>query len=59
MPEKEEFTRRQLERFTAMTDSLRAAYPALKRSLANSAGALGWPQRRLDLSRPGLPLLGG
>ena len=53
MPEKEDFTRRQLEKFTAMTDSLRAAYPALKRSLANSAGTMGWPESRFELCRPG------
>ena len=59
MPEKEDFTRRQLEKFTAMTDSLRAAYPALKRSLANSAGTMGWPESRFELCRPGFSLYGG
>ena len=59
MPEKENFTRRQLEKFTAMTDSLRAAYPALKRSLANSAGTMGWPESRFELCRPGFSLYGG
>uniref|UniRef100_UPI003077C827 alanine racemase n=1 Tax=Desulfovibrio sp. TaxID=885 RepID=UPI003077C827 len=59
MPEKENFTRRQLEKFTAMTDSLRVAYPALKRSLANSAGTMGWPESRFELCRPGFSLYGG
>ena len=59
MPEKEDFTRRQLEKFTAMTDSLRAAYPELRRSLANSAGTMGWPGSRFELCRPGFSLYGG
>lgn len=59
MPEQEAFTRAQLEKFTAMTDSLRAAYPELKRSLANSAGTLGWPESRFELCRPGYSLYGG
>ena len=59
MPEQEGFTRRQLEKFTAMTDSLRAAYPSLKRSLANSAGTMGWPESRFELCRPGFSLYGG
>lgn len=59
MPEKEGFTRRQLEKFTAMTDSLRAAFPELKRSLANSAGTMGWPESRFELCRPGFSLYGG
>jgi alanine racemase len=47
------FTRRQLETFDAATHGL-----GEERSIANSAGLIGWPQTRLDWVRPGLMLYG-
>ncbi len=46
---------RQLDRFTALAQSL----PAAPLSLANSAGALGQPPARFDMVRPGIALYGG
>jgi alanine racemase len=47
------FTRRQLEAFEASTADL-----GLERSIANSAGVIGWPQTRVDWVRPGIMLYG-
>lgn len=46
-------TRRQIEQFNAAT----AAYPG-QRSIANSAGIIGWPDSKGDWVRPGLMLYG-
>jgi alanine racemase len=46
-------TRDQLQRFHEATDKL-----AGERSLANSAGILGWPATRFDWVRPGIMLYG-
>lgn len=59
MPGDLDYTTAQLERFTAMCEALREAFPGLDRSLANSAGALGLPETRLEACRPGLALYGG
>jgi alanine racemase len=48
-----EFTREQLERFRAATDSL-----DLPRHAANSAGALRFPEARFDAARCGVALYG-
>jgi alanine racemase len=47
------FTRRQLATFDAATHGFRG-----ERSIANSAGLIGWPQTRVDWVRPGLMLYG-
>jgi alanine racemase len=46
-------TERQLEVFRRVTEGLQG-----ERSIANSAGILGWPQTRSDWVRPGILLLG-
>ncbi|MDR0816985.1 MAG: alanine racemase [Desulfovibrio sp.] len=53
------YTHAQTERFTAVCDSLRVAFPDMERSLANSAGLLGLPETRFEVSRPGIALYGG
>jgi alanine racemase len=47
------FTRKQLERFEEATRNLPG-----ERSIANSAGILGWPDSHLDWVRPGIMLYG-
>ena len=47
------FTLRQLECFTEMTAGIDAS-----RSIANSAGILGWPESHADWVRPGVMLYG-
>lgn len=46
-------TRLQLERFAALASRHR-----VERSIANSAGLLGWPESRVEWVRPGLMLYG-
>lgn len=46
-------TRRQLDAFNATTAGL-----AGERSIANSAGLIGWPETRVDWVRPGIMLYG-
>lgn len=48
-----EFTRIQLERFSRATEGFDG-----RRSLANSAGLLAWPDTRFDWVRPGIMLYG-
>jgi alanine racemase len=43
----------QIERFRALTSAIQ-----LERSIANSAGLIGWPDARVDWVRPGLMLYG-
>jgi alanine racemase len=47
------FTRSQIELFNAMTLGI-----AAERSIANSAGLIGWPEARVEWVRPGLMLYG-
>jgi alanine racemase len=47
------FTQRQIEAFAQSTADLR-----VERSIANSAGLIGWPQTRLEWVRPGIMLYG-
>ena len=49
-----EFTEQQLERFRDAT----ALYPHLTRHIANSAGALAYPEARFDAARCGIALYG-
>lgn len=49
-----EFTGQQLERFREAT----ALYPHLTRHIANSAGALAYPEARFDAARCGIALYG-
>ncbi len=48
-----DYTRQQLQTFEIATSGLNGP-----RSLANSAGVLGWPQTHFDLVRPGIMLYG-
>ncbi len=50
---KDTTTLKQLERFDSLTTSI-----ALPRSIANSAGILGWPQTHADVVRPGIMIYG-
>lgn len=58
-PEEEDFTRAQSEIFGRFYEALRSRWPDIKRTLANSAGALAFPDARFELSRPGFALYGG
>ena len=49
-----EFTEQQVERFRGAT----ALYPHLTRHIANSAGALAYPEARFDAARCGIALYG-
>ncbi len=49
----DETTRQQIERFNALSAGLEA-----ERSLANSAGVVGWPESHFDWVRPGIMLYG-
>ncbi|MDR2055359.1 MAG: alanine racemase [Desulfovibrio sp.] len=59
MPEENAYSQSQIRAFTAVCESLRAVWPSVERSLANSAGLLGLPESRFDVSRPGIALYGG
>lgn len=48
-----ESARRQIEKFEALAAGITA-----ERSIANSAGVLGWPEAHMDWVRPGLMLYG-
>lgn len=48
-----ESAKAQIDRFNLLTQGLH-----LERSIANSAGLIGWPQARLDWVRPGVMLYG-
>ncbi|MBB4302226.1 alanine racemase [Rhodobium orientis] len=50
-----DLTAQQIARFS----EIRALFPGLKASLANSAGVLGQPGAHFDLLRPGIALYGG
>lgn len=51
------FTATQLEKFNSVTDNVSSA-SAVERSMANSAGILGWPESHGDWVRPGVMLYG-
>ncbi|MDR3358205.1 MAG: alanine racemase [Desulfovibrio sp.] len=59
MPEENACSQSQIRAFTAICESLRSSWPSMERSLANSAGLLGLPESRFDVSRPGIALYGG
>lgn len=59
MPEQEDYTAAQQRRFAAMTGALRAAFPSMQRSLANTAGLLGRRGTDCEAARPGLAIYGG
>jgi len=58
-PEEQAYTQAQAECFAAMSASLRAAFPAMERSLCNSAGTLGLSAYHYEACRVGLALYGG
>ncbi len=43
----------------ALFDEIRALFPSVPTSLANSAAAIAWPNWEYDLLRPGIALYGG
>lgn len=57
MPTEAAFTADQIRQFTEMSETLRAAFPAMTRSLANSAALV--QGLSCGLARPGLALYGG
>lgn len=52
------YTSRQIAMLKSIVAALRAVYPEIKASLANSAGALAYPEARLDIVRAGISLYG-
>lgn len=52
------FTSRQIAILKDTVAALKTAYPDIKASLANSAGALAYPEARLDIVRAGISLYG-
>lgn len=59
MPDEDAYTATQTRRFGEFCAALDAAFPALARSLGNSAATLGLPETRYEACRPGLALYGG
>jgi alanine racemase len=57
-PDDEAFAREQETRFRAAWQPLQAHWPAIERSLANTAGLLAYESMRLDSQRPGIGLYG-
>ncbi|MGN1357350.1 MAG: alanine racemase [Succinivibrionaceae bacterium] len=53
-PDKADYTRKQIECFTAFA----AAHPDMPTALANSAGVFSWPSSHTDYVRPGIVLYG-
>lgn len=58
MPQEQAYTAQQLHIFAAMSDTLRDAFPEMRRSLANSAATLSHACA-YELCRPGIVLYGG
>lgn len=59
IPSLEDYTQRQVKHFSVMCQTLRAAFPDLKRSLNNSAGTIALPSCSYEVCRVGLSLYGG
>ncbi len=63
MPEKEDFVRKQVHIFMAMTKELKAAYPHMRRSFCNSAATLAYSDLATSMDahvfRFGIALYGG
>ncbi len=59
VPEQEAFTREQARRFQGVCELMRAAFPGIVISLANSACLMAFPDLAGDLARPGIALYGG
>ena len=53
-----DFTGQQIATFNDISAALKAVYPDLKASLANSAGALAYPEAHQDIVRGGISLYG-
>lgn len=51
-------TRRQLRYFQDAIESILTSYPETKRSIANSAALMAWPESHADWNRPGIMLYG-
>lgn len=59
MPDEDDFTKKQIEKFENFYKTLKPEFPHMARSLGNSAAALGAPGPGLNILRPGLALYGG
>lgn len=59
VPEEYHYTVAQQERFQSMTKALRAFFPAMQRSINNSAGLQNLSESAYELQRPGITLYGG
>jgi alanine racemase len=57
-PEQDAYTHQQIHAFNSIVEQMRR-FPALRATLANSAGVLGHPAAAFDLVRPGIALYGG
>lgn len=57
-PGQSNFTRQQGETFSRIMTGLRATFPHIMGSLANSAATLGYPDLHWDIQRPGIALYG-
>ena len=56
-PGQDAYTHQQIHAFNAIVEQMRR-FPALRATLANSAGVLGHPAAAFDLARPGIALYG-
>lgn len=59
MPEDAEYAAGQMAAFEEFAKALAQIFPGIKRSLGNSAAALGLPAAAYDVLRPGLAIYGG
>ena len=57
-PSLDSVTREQARRFQLAADAMRAVFPDIRTSLANTPGLLAWPQFAGDFARPGVSLYG-
>ncbi len=57
-PAMDGFTHMQVHRFQQAVAAMRAVFPDIRTSLANSPGLLSWPSYAGDLARPGVTLYG-
>lgn len=58
MPEEADYTKMQYDTFTRMSSALKEAFPAIQRSLQNSAGTIVFRDAPFEVRRPGITLYG-
>lgn len=59
VPEEADYTKMQYDTFTRMSSALKEAFPAIQRSLQNSAGTIVFRDAPFEVRRPGITLYGG